>query len=244
MKIGIFDSGLGGLTVYREIRKLTAAGSIIYFGDTKRTPYGSKSPEIIKEYAAESVDFLKKNNARLIVIACNTINALALDYLKKNFDLPFVDLISNGTKMALQASKTKEIGVLATEATIKSGAYTNALKGAKVHLQACPVFVPLVEEGLTDEEIVYPIAKYYLKNMNTVDTIILGCTHYPFLEGISKAAGKKKLIDPAEETAKQTVIHIKKNIPGEDIFFTSGDADKFGNIGSMLLKRTINACQV
>lgn len=216
--IGIFDSGIGGLTVLRELfRKLPSEGTI-YLGDTARVPYGIRSRETIIRYSLESMGFLLKKGVKLLVIACNTASAISLNEVKKHCPVPVIGVISPGAKAALRASRNKKIGVIGTEATIKSRSYINTIKAldgsASVFSKPCPLFVPLAEEGWTDNEIAGLTAKKYLNPFKDkgIDTLLLGCTHYPLLkDAISSVIGKNiSLIDSAVETAKETEGILKK----------------------------------
>lgn len=189
LPIGIFDSGVGGLTVAKEIARVLPKESILYLGDTARVPYGTRSKETIKKFALELARFLLKRKVKCLVIACNTISANALDEIRRVSPVPVYDVISP----VLPAINGKTV-VIATNATIKSGAYPCPGK-------ACPLFVPLVEEGLADSEVALVAAKHYLQNAQ-VDTLILGCTHFPIMrKTISKITGAN-IIDPAEQLAK------------------------------------------
>ena len=215
--IGIFDSGLGGLTVFREIEKVLPHEDLIYFGDTARVPYGSKSRNSVIRFSTESILFLLKKKVKLVVVACNTSSSLALDYLKKIFSIPLIGVIAAGSKKAISVSKKKRIGIIGTKSTIKSGAYQKEIfkqdKGAYIYVKACPLFVPLVEEGLLNGRITNSIIKMYLQEVkDKIDTLILGCTHYPLLK---KAIGDYLkgvyLIDSAKEVALETKNALQQN---------------------------------
>jgi glutamate racemase len=238
--LGIFDSGLGGLTVVREILKRLPNRPIIYFGDTARVPYGNKSEEVIKKYANEGVEFLLSRGAQVIILACNTMSAVAFDELKKKYSppaggVPIFEVITPAVKRALEVTKNGRIGVIGTRATINSKIYENKISKFKISKQpphsppisakrkqgelegvkiqvfsyACPLFVPLVEEEWFNNPETEKIAKEYLKPLQKakVDTLILGCTHYPMLKKtIKKIMGAKvKIVDSAEEVAKEVV---------------------------------------
>jgi len=251
--IGVFDSGVGGLTVFREIIKYLPYEDIVYFGDTKHLPYGSKSKETVTRLATLSVEFLLRKNVKLIVVACNTTSALSLKVLQKFFSVPIIGVIEPGSKAAKEETKIKRVGVIGTTATIKSLAYLKAIKkldkSIKVYGKACPLFVPLVEEGYFNGEIPFLIAKEYLsyfKDKN-IDVLILGCTHYPFLKGvISKVLKDVKLIDSATETAKTVAKVLKdKNLLKDERkeqnyrFYVTDDPIKFKKVGSFFLKKRI-----
>lgn len=185
--IGVFDSGLGGLTIVREIRKRLPNEDIVYFGDMARLPYGTKSKEQILSFSIQNTLFLMKQKVKAIVVACNSSSSAAYSFLKRHFNLPILDVIAPAAEEALRCSASKKIGVIATQATIESRAYDKALKqsGGKVSVlsQACPLFVPIVEEGWLEGEITEDIIRAYLKSFTAkkVDSLILGCTHYPLL---------------------------------------------------------------
>lgn len=207
--IGIFDSGLGGLTVVKAVRNLMPNESITYFGDTARVPYGNKSPELIQKYSLQIADFLINNNSKIIVVACNTATALALRTLQDKLDIPVIGVVNPGVQTALQITKNKKIGVIGTLSTIGSKVYTKELnkidKSIEVTTAACPLFVPLAEEGWLESEATKLIAEKYLKNIKQaeVDTLILGCTHYPLLKNVIQGVmtDNTKLVDSAHAMA-------------------------------------------
>lgn len=209
--IGIFDSGVGGLTVASEIQRLLPGEDIVYFGDTARVPYGTKSKETVTRFSKENIKFLLKFKVKLIVVACNTASSLSLPALVRSFSIPMIGVVRPGVYKAFEVTKKGgPIGVIGTRATISSGAYQKLLKKlmpkAKIIARPCPLFVPLVEEGWLNNKITLTIVKKYLDNFKrqNVKTLILGCTHYPLLKPIiRKAMDKKvKLIDSAQETAR------------------------------------------
>ena len=207
--IGIFDSGVGGLTVLREIMHVLPQEDTLYFGDTARVPYGTKSPETVTRYAGEIAAFLMKRDIKLLVVACNTASAVALPTLKRQLPVPVVGVIEPGARRAVEVTRTGRIGVIGTAGTIRSSAYTRAIKrlkpDAEVLTRACPLFVPLAEEGWTDNQIARLTAITYLQELKDagVDTLVLGCTHYPLLKPlIADVMGPSvTLVDSAEETA-------------------------------------------
>jgi glutamate racemase len=209
--IGVFDSGIGGLTVVHALTKRLPHENVVYFGDTARVPYGPKSPQVVREYAAQDVDFLASKDVKMVVIACNTVSAVALDVVMKRAKVPVVGVIHPGAAAALNATKKKRVGVIGTLATIGSNAYAHAIrqldKDIQVFSQACPLFVPLAEEGWTDHKVTELVAKEYLfpLQLEKIDTLILGCTHYPLLrEAIQKVVdGTVTLIDSGEATAAE-----------------------------------------
>lgn len=207
--IGVFDSGVGGLTVMREIMRQIPNESIIYFGDTARVPYGNKSKETVTRFSRQIVHFLKSHQVKTIVVACNTASAYALDELEKECDIPIMGVVKPGAKAAVEATRNGKIGVIATEATIGSGIYSHYIKelksSATIYGKACPLFVPLVEEGLWEDPVTEEIARRYLAELidNDIDTLILGCTHYPLIRStVRKVIGEQvTLVNPAYETA-------------------------------------------
>lgn len=190
MSIGIFDSGIGGLTVFREIAKEFPHADIYYLGDTARVPYGNKSKETIIRYSTEAANYLTGFGIDVLVIACNTASSYALNHLRNILDIPVIGVVEPGVETALKFTKNKKIGVIGTQATIKSNSYKNLLEkyGIQVFQKACPLFVPLVEEGITEGEIARLVVKEYLDDLikKGIDTLILGCTHYPLLKSTIK----------------------------------------------------------
>lgn len=216
--IGIFDSGVGGLSVVKEIINLLPEENIVYFGDTARVPYGIKSKETIIKYAEDDVNFLLKYKPKLIVIACHTVSSYASNYLRKKFkNFKFIDVIKPSVEKAIKTTKNKKIGVIGTTGTISSEKYQSLLSknNMNVYAKDCPLFVPIVEEGLFENEISYKIAEMYLSEIkkNNIDTLILGCTHYPYLKNvIRKVIGKNvKIIEPSYEVAIETKNFLEKN---------------------------------
>ena len=207
--IGVSDSGVGGLTVAREIMRQIPNERIVYFGDTARVPYGSKSKDNIIKFSRQIIRFLQTENVKAIVIACNTASALALDEMQQEFDLPILGVVKPGAKVAVETTANKRIGLIGTEANIRSGVYTRYIKSlddeAKVFEKACPLFVPLVEEGWLHDDITLQVASRYLEELKEkdIDTLIMGCTHYPLIRStIRKVMGDKvNLVNPAYETA-------------------------------------------
>jgi len=209
--LGIFDSGIGGLTVLKEIIKLLPEEETLYLGDTARLPYGTKSEETVIKYSIENTRFLLKYNIKLLVVACNTASAVSLPVLRKEFPLPLIGVIEAGARAATKATKNGRIGIIGTETTIRSSAYTKAIKSVNPDItvigQPCPLFVPLVEEGWLNDDITISVAGRYLTSLRNdrIDTLVLGCTHYPLLKSaIQKVMGDGvRLIDSAEETASE-----------------------------------------
>jgi len=209
--IGIFDSGIGGLTVLKEIITALPDEDTLYLGDTARLPYGTKSEETVIKYSVENTRFLLKYNIKLLVVACNTASAVSLQVLRKQFSIPIIGVIEAGARAASRATKNGKVGIIGTETTVSSGAYTKAIREINSDIdtfgQSCPLFVPLVEEGWIDDDVTFTVAERYLGNLKDkgIDTLVLGCTHYPLLKGvIQKVMGDSvRLIDSAEETASE-----------------------------------------
>jgi glutamate racemase len=207
--IGVFDSGIGGLTVVKALRDLLPNEDIHYLGDTARVPYGPKSPETVQRYAVELAEMLIRRNAKALVVACNTVSSVALPLLSKKFSIPVIGVIEPGAQAALQATRNRHIGVIGTRATIRSGAYEKALRAGdnnvRVSSRACPLLVPLIEEGLLDDEITDRMITRYLEPLTAdkIDTLVLGCTHYPLLTGaIARVLGRDTtLVDSARNCA-------------------------------------------
>lgn len=218
--IGIFDSGLGGLTVVKEMFKKLSEYQLIYFGDTARYPYGNRGPDIIEQYAHEDTRFLREKGAKLIIIACNTASAVAYPGLKKKFpNFPIFEVISPAVEAAVQKTKNKKIGVIGTRATINSGMYEKLIKARDKEIQVfsnpAPLLVPLVEENWLKKPETKTILKKYLYSLKLkqIDTLILGCTHYPFLKDIiqEKMGKRVALVDSAEEVVKKVKKYLETN---------------------------------
>ena len=216
--VGVFDSGVGGLTVAREIMRQLPNENLVYFGDTARVPYGSKSRDNIIRYSRQIIHFLKTKGVKAIVIACNTASALALDVVREESDIPIIGVVEPGARAALQITQTKKIGVIGTEATVQSAMYGKIIKGldptVSVIGKACPLFVPLVEEGFAKHKVTEEIIDYYLASMkeSDIDSLILGCTHYPLLRSRIRAylGDKIQLVNPAYETAMDLKYILKE----------------------------------
>jgi glutamate racemase len=257
--IGIFDSGVGGLTVVKEVIKLLPHESIIYFGDTARVPYGTKSKETITRFAIEDASFLIKKDVKAIVVACNSVSSNSLDHLMENFSVPIIGVIEPGVINACKKTVNKKIGVIGTDATIESNAYRNRIKElcpeSAVFCKSCPLFVPLAEEGWVEEEVSKLAAKKYLHNLleKGIDTLVLGCTHYPILKGvIQNVAGEEVyLVDSAFHTAHA----LKELLESENLlkdnrsprslhFFLSDIPRRFSEIGERFLGAKIENISV
>jgi len=184
--IGVFDSGIGGLTVLKALTEILPNESFVYFGDTARVPYGTKSDPVVKQFALQDSFFLLKYNVKFIVIACNTASSVALDFLQQRLSVPVIGVIEPGAKAAIASGSDKTIGIIGTTAAIASGAYQKALKtlkpDVKIIARPCPLFVPMIEEGLTDKNVVNAVIRHYLRDMREIGSLILGCTHYPLLQ--------------------------------------------------------------
>jgi glutamate racemase len=208
--IGVFDSGIGGLTVVKALRDLLPSENIFYLGDTARVPYGPKSPETVQRYAVELAGILTQKNAKALVVACNTVSSVALPLLIKKFSVPVIGVIEPGARAALQATRNGHIGVIGTRATIRSGAYERALRAAdsnvRVSSRACPLLVPLIEEGLLDDDVTDRMIMRYLEPLlaDGIDTLVLGCTHYPLLTDAIARMLKRQvmLVDSAQNCAR------------------------------------------
>ena len=251
--IGVFDSGVGGLTVAREIMRNLPNERIVYFGDTARVPYGSKSKDTIIRYAKQIIRFLRTQDVKAIVIACNTASALALEEVEKELDIPIIGVVEPGARVAAATTKNGKIGVIGTESTINSHMDPQLIKEYRpdvtVFGKACPLFCPLVEEGWLKDPVTEEVAKRYLKDLlkEDIDTLILGCTHYPLLRSLlSGLVGDQiQLVNPAYETAKELERLLKKEnlanegekAPGKEPyrFFVSDAADKFKNFANSIL---------
>ena len=259
--IGIFDSGIGGLTVLKEIMATLPRENIIYLGDTARVPYGIRSPETVTRYSFENTQFLLSQEIKMLVVACNTASAVSLGAVKKEYPLPVVGVLEPGARAAVAATKTRKVGVIGTEATINSGAYAKEIKrlapDIEVHSLACPLFVSLAEEGWTDNDVAELVARKYLASFQDtgIDTLVLGCTHYPLLKTvINKVIGPGiALIDSATETAKEVADVLEKlkwrgNGIGEGIrkYYVTDTPARFEQIGkrffgdSMLRAEQVN----
>ena len=258
MSIGVFDSGIGGLTVLKEIRKVLPNEKIFYFGDTARVPYGEKTNELITRYSKEIVEFLLDKEVSAIVVACNTATALALEELRKTFKIPIIGVIKAGAKTAINTTKSGNIGVIGTKATVNSKRYEEEIKklseNVKVIAKACPLFVPAVEEGILDGKLVDQIIKTYLDDFEKeIDTLILGCTHYPLLKSaIGKIYTNLNIVDPARETALDLKeILEEKNLLKNDAtknrevkYYVTDGKDKFKEIGIMFLDENIEKVEL
>lgn len=253
--IGVFDSGIGGLTVLRELLDHLPDESFVYFGDTARVPYGNKSTETVRRFSSENVHLLLERGVKMVVVACNTATADALPQLQNEFDLPIVGVIEPGVRAAIGATRNNHIGVIGTSGTIRSGAYQNGILSlkpdARVHSKACPLFVPLVEEGWTDSPVTRLVVEEYLKPYTAlqIDTLVLGCTHYPLLAATIGAylGPEVQLVDSATETAREVArILAHEDLaapagPGSTSFFVTDVPDRFVKIGSRFLGSAVDS---
>ncbi len=251
--LGIFDSGLGGLTVAKEILHELPNESLLYFGDTARLPYGNKSPETVKRYSLEIAHFLKEKGVKALVIACNTASAFSVDLLQSELSLPTIGVIEPGARAALQCSKTERIAVLATKSTVKSGAYTKTLQSLSPHVEvtevACPLLVPLIEERYADTIPGRAILDEYLNQVDfsKVDTLLLGCTHYPLVQTLIRATlpPHVQIVNSAAALAKELRLLLQMNellspeAGTEHQFYTSDDVETFQKEGSFYLGREL-----
>jgi glutamate racemase len=253
MPIGVFDSGVGGLTVMKEIITLLPEENIVYLGDTARVPYGIRSPEIVKRYSYESAQFLASKNIKLLVVACNTSSSVSLELLKEIFSIPVVGVIEPGARAVASITKLKRVAVIGTSATVRSGSYERAIKAVDSSIEvsaiACPLFVPLVEEGWLDGEVVSLIAEKYLSALKLfgVDTLVLGCTHYPLIKHVIADVTGVPLIDSAIETAKEVREILSANdmlCNGEKRsfkeFFVTDSPEMFADTGERFLDHEIS----
>ena len=254
--IGIFDSGVGGLSVVKEIQRVLPDEAIVYLGDTARLPYGTKSKETIIRFSREITRFLLKFRVKVIVVACHTASSFSLQTLKRELDLPVIGVVEPGAEEALSVTRSGRIGVLGTRATVESGSYVRALQKrdsrVKIFSKACPLFVPLVEEGHLHDVLAYQVAETYLLPLKRlrVDTVILGCTHYPLLRKvISDVLGKETiLIDSSHETAEK----VKRVLGEEELaasnghlphsrFFVSDEPVRFSKVAGLFLRGRLPA---
>jgi glutamate racemase len=261
--IGVFDSGFGGLTVLKALLELIPGADYAYFGDTARLPYGSKSVETVARYAVEAAHYLESQGAQLLVIACNTATALALDQIKSAAHVPVIGVVEPGALAASSATQNQKIVVIGTEATVSSHAYRKALesRGLQAHEKACPLLVPLVEEGWVDHAVTEQVARIYLSEafadgFHNADTLVLGCTHYPLLKPLLQrvAPGHVTIVDSAESTAHAVASHFAQLIPTAGTseerrttprlkFFATDSTEKFRRLGQRFLGRPIDNVQ-
>ncbi len=257
--LGVFDSGIGGLTVVRALFERLPRESVIYFGDTARVPYGPKSPDTVRRYSAEILAYLLHRGVKAVVVACNTSTAHALGYLQEHSPVPVVGVIEPGARAAVRATKTGTVGVIGTAGTIASGAYERAITAlrpdARVFAQPCPLFVPLVEEGWFDHPAAELIAREYLEPLKAaaVDVLVLGCTHYPLLKPLlARVMGSHvTLVDSAQETATAVAAELEahgllaeEKGSHEHRFVVSDDEPHFRKVGARFLGGKIKQVEV
>lgn len=253
--IGIFDSGIGGLTVAKAIGDALPGECLIYLGDTGRTPYGTKSEDVVRRYSRENAKFLVDKGIKLLVVACNTASAVALTALRSELDIPVIGVIDPGAEAAAAASACGKIGIIGTDATIRSGAYTRALKARRddleIYTRACPLFVPLAEEGWIDNDVARGTAQLYLASLRNsgIDTLILGCTHYPLLrDTIAAVMGSGvRLIDSAAATAAAVGESLRREslaspaAIGGSSFFVTDAPERFVKVGARFLGAEVDS---
>jgi len=245
LPIGVFDSGIGGLTVVKALRDRLPNETIAYLGDTARVPYGPKSAETVQRYALELGHMLMLKNAKALVVACNTVSSVALPLLMRKFSVPVIGVIEPGARAAMQATRNQHVGVIGTRATVRSGAYEKALRATdnnvRVSSRACPLLVPLIEEGLLDDEVTDRVIVRYLEPLlaDGIDTLVLGCTHYPLLSAaIVRALGREiMLVDSAancaiavQETLDQRSLRSPATVRGKLHVALTDPADNFLNV--------------
>jgi glutamate racemase len=252
--IGVFDSGIGGLTVVKEVMKILPNEDIYYFGDTARVPYGNKSPETVTKFSFQNTRFLISKDVKAIVIACNTASAFSIDSVRSNFSIPVLGVIEPGAYAAARETKKGKIGIIGTEGTIASRAYEKAIKkilpNAEILGYPCPLYVPIVEEGWAGSKVSYLVAEEYLAPLKKagVDTLVMGCTHYPLLKKVVRdvMGPDVALINPAEETAINLMqVLVQHNLQNElrsnsqYRYYVSDNADKFSKVGGNFLNRSV-----
>jgi len=258
--IGVFDSGFGGLTVLKELVALIPGADYLYFGDTARLPYGSKSVETVAQYAVEATHFLEGRSATLLVIACNTATALALAQITRAAKVPVIGVVEPGAEQAAAASKSRRVVVIGTEATVSSHAYLKALerRGIAAREKACPLLVPLVEEGWVNHPVTEQVAKIYLNDafgdgFHNADVLVLGCTHYPLIKPVLRrtAPGTVSVVDSAHSTAlavAQRIRDLHGDVPPERQpphlqFFVTDSVEKFRRLGPNFLGHPITSVE-
>ncbi|HSE96800.1 MAG TPA: glutamate racemase [Blastocatellia bacterium] len=256
--IGIFDSGVGGLTVFRAIERLLPNENLVYLGDTARIPYGTRSIETVQRYALEDAAFIESRNVKAIVIACNTASALAAELLRERCRVPVIGVIRPGARRAVEQTRNGYIGVIATEATVASGAYERAMcrfkSGLEIISRACPLFVPLAEEGWADHPVTLRIAEEYLSDIRSsrVDTLVLGCTHYPILKPvIERVMGEVvTCVDSGEAVAHEIARYLQENgltrrqtSPRTEEFYVTDSAARFRRVAELFLGRPLEAVE-
>ena len=262
--IGVFDSGFGGLTVLRELRRVLPAADYLYFGDTAHLPYGAKSVRTVAKYAISAAHFLEEHGIEMLVIACNTATALALDRITAAAHVPVVGVVEPGAEAAASVSRNRKVVVIGTEATVSSHAYRKALeaRGLNAREKACPLLVPLVEEGWIEHPVTEQVARIYLgeafaDGFQDADVLVLGCTHYPLLKRLLRRAAPAhvEIVDSAESTARAVAVHLQNLLPPAPAmpeerrvrprvrFFATDSVDKFRRLGGRFLGHSIEDVQ-
>lgn len=261
--IGVFDSGFGGLTVLKVLLEVIPGADYLYFGDTARLPYGSKSVETVARYAVEAAHYLEAHGAEVLVIACNTATALALDRIIAAAHVPVVGVVEPGAKAAAGVSRNRKVVVIGTEATVSSHAYRKALEavGLRAREKACPLLVPLVEEGWVEHPVTEEVARIYLAEafadgFDDADALVLGCTHYPLLKPLLHRVAPLhvSIVDSAESTAREVAARLQELLPPVEIqeerralprvkFFATDSVEKFRRLGQRFLEHTIENVQ-
>jgi len=252
--IGVFDSGVGGLTVLKALRELLPNENRIYFGDTARVPYGTKSPKTIIRYSLENARLLQSYGVKMVVVACNTSSAHALDILKTALPFPIVGVVEPGAQEAVRHTRSGRIGVIGTEATVKSEAYRKAIVSinpfCKVFQKACPLFVPLIEEGWLNDPITKQVAERYLRELREaeVDTLVLGCTHYPLIKEVLKEVfPQATLVDSAQAVAtlvKRLLPSVREGSRGEVKILVSDKTERFVKIAQLIMGEPVEIEEV
>jgi glutamate racemase len=257
--IGVFDSGFGGLTVLRELRRVLPGASYLYYGDTAHLPYGAKSVRTVAKYAVASAHFLEEHGIEMLVVACNTATALALDEIRAAISVPVVGVVEPGSQRAAQISKTRQVAVIATEATVASHAYQKALHqlGMEATEKACPLFVPLVEEGWVEHAVTEQVAHIYMDEVFTnhngpraIDVVLLGCTHYPLIRPLLRRVvpARVEIVDSAESTAAKVAELLGKNCGqqgrGSLRCYATDSVEKFRRLGEKFLGCSIESVEL
>jgi glutamate racemase len=257
--IGVFDSGIGGLTVVKALRDVLPNEDVFYLGDTARVPYGNKSAETVERYATELADVLTRENAKVIIVACNTVSSVAIPKLRAHVSVPVIGVIEPGAQAAIATTRNRHVGVIGTRATIRSGAYENALRALNVHARVtsrpCPLLVPLIEEGLLDDKVTDQVIARYLEPMiaEGIDTLVLGCTHYPLLApAIARSLGDEvKLVDSAQNCANavrnlldRQSLRSTSSSPGSLRVALTDAADNFLNVARDALQLEIGEVEL
>lgn len=255
--IGIFDSGVGGLTVLHETRRLLPDQDLVYLGDTARVPYGTKSAEMVKRYALQAAEFLVREDVGMLVVACNTASSVALEAIRERFRIPVIGVIEPGAEQAIATTRCRRVGVVGTEGTIMSGAYPQALRRLDPRVEvwgmACPLFVPLAEEGWAEHPVARLCAEEYLAPLmaHGIDTLVLGCTHYPLLKNVlhQVLGDRVQLIDSAEATARKVSAELKQSAArpaterGSTRFFVTDVPNRFCRVGGAFLGADLSQVQ-